>query len=235
MATQTHFEKELADLKETLLTMASHAEAAVINAVEALTNRDYDLAQQVREDDTVIDKFELEVDEMAIHLLAKAPLASNLRLIMVATKISQNLERVGDEASKISNRARDLAQEAPLKLTLDIPRMSNLVLQMLKGALDAFVNQDPAAARALIPRDKEVDALNKQIYHDLSNQMMHDPETVTRCLNLMIVAKSLERIGDHATNVAEEVVYLCEAQDIRHTGKGASAALQTEMEHKRPV
>jgi phosphate transport system protein len=235
MATQTHFEKELADLKETLLTMASHAEAAVKNAVEALTNRDYDLAQRVREDDTVIDKFELEVDEMAIHLLAKAPLASNLRLIMVATKISQNLERVGDEASKISNRARDLSQEAPLKLSLDIPRMSNLVLQMLKGSLDAFVNQDPAAARALIPRDKEVDALNKQIYRDLSNQMMHDPETVTRCLNLMIIAKSLERIGDHATNVAEEVVYLCEAQDIRHTGKGGPAALQTEMEHKRPA
>lgn len=219
MAMQTHFEKELADLKETLLTMASHAEAAVKNAVDALMNRDYDLAQRVREDDTVIDKFELEVDEMAIHLLAKAPLASNLRLIMVATKISQNLERVGDEASKISNRARDLSQEAPLKLSLDIPRMSNLVLQMLKGALDAFVNQDPVAARALIPRDKEVDALNKQIYRDLSNQMMHDPETVTRCLNLMIVAKSLERIGDHATNVAEEVVYLCEAQDIRHTAK----------------
>jgi phosphate transport system protein len=232
---QTHFEKELADLKETLLTMASHSEAAVKNAIEALTNRDYDLAQRVREDDTVIDKFELEVDEMAINLLAKAPLASNLRLIMVATKISQNLERVGDEASKISNRARDLAQEAPLKLTLDLPRMSNLVLQMLKGALDAFVNQDPVAARALIPRDKEVDALNKQIYGDLSNQMMHDPETITRCLNLMIVAKSLERIGDHATNVAEEVVYLCEAEDIRHTGKGASAAFETEMQHKRAV
>jgi phosphate transport system protein len=232
---QTHFEKEIADLRETLLTMASHAEAAVKNAIEALTNRDYDLAQRVREEDTVIDKFELEVDEMAINLLAKAPLASNLRLIMVATKISQNLERVGDEASKISNRARDLAQEAPLKLTLDIPRMSNLVLQMLKGALDAFVNQDPVAARALIPRDKEVDALNKQIYRDLSNQMMHDPETVTRCLNLMIVAKSLERIGDHATNVAEEVVYLCEAEDIRHTGKGASAAFETEMQHKRAV
>jgi phosphate transport system protein len=232
---QTHFEKELSDLKETLLTMASHAEASVKNAVEALTNRDYDLAQRVREDDVVIDKFELEVDEMAIHLLAKAPLASNLRLIMVATKISQNLERVGDEASKISNRARDLSQEPPLKLSLDIPRMSTMVLQMLKGALDAFVNQQPAVARALIPRDKEVDALNKQIYRELSNQMMQNPETVARCLNLMIVAKSLERIGDHATNVAEEVVYLYEAEDIRHKGKGPSAILQTEMEHKRPV
>jgi phosphate transport system protein len=113
--------------------------------------------------------------------------------------------------------------------------MSTMVLQMLKGALDAFVNQQPAVARALIPRDKEVDALNKQIYRELSNQMMQNPETVARCLNLMIVAKSLERIGDHATNVAEEVVYLYEAEDIRHKGKGPSAILQTEMEHKRPV
>jgi phosphate transport system protein len=97
--------------------------------------------------------------------------------------------------------------------------MANLALQMLKSALDAFVNQDPAAARALIPQDKEVDALNKQIHRDLADQMIQSPETITRCLNFMVVAKSLERIADHAKNVAEEVVYLCEAEDIRHTGK----------------
>src|SRR6267378_867662 len=149
MAIQTHFEKELSDLKETLLTMASHAEAAVKNAIEALTNRDYDLAQRVRDDDTVIDKFELVVDEMAIHLLAKAPLASNLRLIMVATKISQNLERVGDEATKIANRARDLSQEPPLKIDTQIPRIANLALEMLRSSLDSFVKLDAASARAL--------------------------------------------------------------------------------------
>ena len=120
-------------------------------------------------------------------------------------------------------------------MTLDIPRMANLALEMLKGALDAFVNRDPVAARAVIPRDKEVDALNKQIHRELAQHMMRDPETISRCLNLMVISKSLERIADHATNVAEEVVYLYEAQDIRHTGKGGPAALQSEMEHKRAV
>jgi phosphate transport system protein len=214
-----HFEQEIGELKEKLLIMGSHAEDAVKRAIEALVNRDPELARRVREDDGVIDRFELEVDEIAIQLLAKAPLASDLRLITVAMKVSQNLERVGDEASKISNRARELAQEPPLKLVVDTPRMANLALTMLRDALDAFVNHDPAAARALIPRDKEVDLLNKQIYRELANQMVESPDSIARCLNLMVVSKSLERIADHATNVAEEVVYLCEAQDIRHTGK----------------
>ena len=214
-----HFEQEIAELKEKLLTMASYAEKAVKNAVEALINRDTELALRVRAEDETIDRYEVEVDEMAIQLLAKAPLASDLRLIAVAMKISQNLERVGDEASKISNRARDLSQEPPLKQVPDMSTMANLALQMLKGSLDSFVNHDPAAARALIPRDKEVDSLNKQIYRDLANQMISSPESISRCLNLMVVSKSLERIADHATNVAEEVVYLCEAQDIRHMGK----------------
>src|SRR5437879_2770004 len=131
-------------------------------------------------------------------------------------KISQNLSRVGDEAVKIANRARDLSQEPPLKQSVDIPALARPAVEMLKQSLDAFVNHDPAAARALIPRDKEVDSLNKQIHRELAHLMIADPETITRCLNLMIVSKSLERIADHATNVAEEVVYLCEAQDIRH-------------------
>src|ERR1051326_2882002 len=223
---QTHFEKELSDLKTRLLTMASHAETAVKNAIEALTNRNYDLACRVREDDAVLDRFEIEVDEAAIHLLAKAPLASDLRLITVAMKISQNLERVGDETSKIANRARDLAEEAPLKLPPEIPKMSTLALQMLKASLDAFVNNDTEHARALITRDKEVNALNKKFYRDLADQMVQSPESVTRCLHYMVVAKSLERIADHATNIAEEVVYLCEAQDIRHTGKGVTQPTQ---------
>ena len=213
---QTHFEKELAGLKEKLLTMASHAEMAVKNAVEAYLTRDYELAQRVRENDAVLDRFEIEIDEMSIQLLAKAPLASDLRLIAAAMKLSQNLERVGDEAAKISNRARDLSQEPPLKLGADIPKMASLALAMLKGALDAFVNHDSVAARAIIPQDKEVDALNKSIHAELAKHMVESPDAITRCLNLMVIAKRLERIADHATNVAEEVVYLCEAQDIRH-------------------
>jgi phosphate transport system protein len=213
----SHFEKDLTDLKERLLTMASHAEAAVRDSVDALLKRDETLAERVRRDDAIIDRFEVEIDEMAIQLLAKAPLATNLRLIMVATKVSQNLERVGDEASKIAKRSRDLIQEAPLKQAVGIPELATRTLRMLRQALDAFVNLDAAAARALIPQDKEVDALNKQIYRDLAGIMAESPENITRCLHLMVVAKSLERIADHAKNVAEEVVYLCEAQDIRHT------------------
>ena len=213
---QTHHDKELSDLKDKLLTMASHAESAVSRAVQAVVNRDEKLARQVRADDNILDDFEVELDEMGVHLLAKAPLARDLRLVLMVMKMSQNLERIGDEASKIANRARDLAQEAPLKVNLDIPKMAQLVLDMLKASLDAFVRQDAAAARAVIPRDKEVDALNKQFQADLIELMTKDPANIRRCLWLTIISKSLERIADHAKNVAEDVVYLCEALDIRH-------------------
>jgi phosphate transport system protein len=219
----SHFEKDLADLRQTLLTMASHAEAAVRDSVDALLKRDESLALRVRQNDSIIDHFEVEIDEMAIQLLAKAPLATNLRLIMVATKVSQNLERVGDEASKIAKRSCELIQEPPLKQTADIQGLATRALRLLRAALDAFVNLDPAAARALIPQDKEIDAMNKQIYRDLAALMAASPENITRCLNLMVVAKSLERIADHAKNVAEEVVYLCEAQDIRHSQNAPGA------------
>jgi phosphate transport system protein len=220
-----HFEQELSVLTNLLLAMASHAESAVKQSVDAVVNRDHDLALRVRADDSVIDRFEVDVDEMAIRLLAKAPLARDLRLIAATMKISQNLDRVGDEATKIAKRARDLSQEAPLKLVIPIPRLADLALQMLHTSLDAFVNQDTAAARALIPQDKEVDALNKEVHRQLADQMVENPETIARCLNFMVVAKSLERIADHAKNVAEEVVFLCEAEDIRHSGKSKAAAL----------
>ena len=223
-----HFDMDLDVLKQKLLTMASHAETAVNQALQALTQRDRDLALRVKENDRVIDQFEVEIDDLVIQLLTKAPLASNLRLVTTAMKISQNIERIGDEASKIAKRARDLSQEPPVKIVLDLPRMAGLALDMLKAALDSFVNQDPAAARAIIPRDKEVDALNKQIHATLVQHMIENPDTIGRCLNLMVVSKSLERIADHATNVAEDVVYLCEAQDIRHTGiKSQGAPAQT--------
>ncbi len=220
---ERHFDQELNALTEKLLTMASRAEAAVNDALQALLNRDLDLALRVKENDVVLDRFEVEVDDIAIHLLAKAPLASDLRLVTVAMKISQNLERVGDEAAKIAKRVRALTKEPPLKLTVDLPQMARLALDMLKAALDSFVNRNAAAARAVIPRDEEVDALNKVIHRALAQHMTQDAETISRCLNHMTVAKCLERIADHATNVAEAVVYLCEAQDIRHTGKGQPA------------
>lgn len=222
-----HFEMGLDELRQQLLTMASHAETAVNRAVQALVQRDANLAQRVKEDDRVIDQFEVEIDEFAIQLLTKAPLATNLRLVTVAMKISQDLERIGDEASKIAKRARDLSLEPPVKITLDLPRIASLALGMLKAALDAFVSRDSAAARAVIPRDKEVDALNKQIHAALVQHMEENPDTIGRCLHWIVAAKSLERIADHATNVAEDVVYLCEAQDIRHTGAKSQGARAT--------
>ena len=216
---ENHFEMGLDALRQKILLMASRAETAVNQSVQALVQRDYDLAVRVRQDDNIIDQFEVEIDEMAIVLLTKAPLASNLRLITVAMKVSQNLERIGDEATKIAKRARDLAQEPPVKINFDVNRMASMSLAMVKDALDAFVQRDSAAARALIPRDNEVDALNKEIHQQLAQHMTDNPETIGRCLHWIVAAKSLERIADHAKNIAEEVVFLCEAQDIRHTLK----------------
>jgi len=215
---------DLGELKQKLLTMASHAETAVNEALRALIERDYDLALRVKEDDNVIDQLEVEIDDMAIHLLAKAPLASDLRLVTVAMKISQNLERVGDEATKIAKRARDLSQEPPVKINLDLPRLARMALDMLKAALDSFVSHDSVAARALVPRDKEVDALNREIHQTLARHMVEHPDSIGRCLHLMVVSKSLERIADHAKNMAEDIVYLYEAQDIRHAGAKSQAA-----------
>jgi phosphate transport system protein len=218
------FDHELGELTARLLTMASHAERAVNDAVQALVHRDYDLAVQTNANDRILDRFEVEIDEMAIRLLTKSLPAGEVRLVAVAMKISQNLERIGDEAAKVAKRTRDLCQEPPVKVHVDLPRMAQVTLDMLKRALDSFVNRDPVAARAIIPGDKEVDQLNKVITRELVRYMSAHKEAITGCLNLMIVSKCLERIADHATNVAEEVVYLCEAQDIRHTGKAQITA-----------
>jgi phosphate transport system protein len=213
---QTYFDDELAGLKEKLLLMSSYAESAVSQAVQSLVQRNDNLALQVQANDDLMDQLEVEIDEWAIRLLAKAPPASDLRLITVAMKISQNLERVGDEATTIARRAAELNQEPPLKTFIDIPRMAGIALGLLKEALDSFVRKQPEKARALIPRDKEVDALHRQMHCELTLYMEQNPSAISRCLHLMTVSKSLERVADHAANIAEEVVYLCEARDIRH-------------------
>jgi len=219
-----HFETGLEFLRQKLLLMASRAETAVNDSVQALMQRNYDLAMKVRADDDIIDQFEMEIDEMALQLLTKAPLAGNLRLVTVAMKVSQNLERIGDEATKIAKRACDLSQEPPVKLVLDLPRLAGLAVAMVKDALDAFVQRDSRAARAIVPRDREVDALNREMQAALTQHMVEHPETIPRCLHWIVAAKSLERIADHAKNIAEEVVYLCEAQDIRHLLKKPAPA-----------
>jgi phosphate transport system protein len=212
-----HFQDEMAALKQKLLTMASHAESALSNAIKAVVDRNDELARQVISDDSIIDHFEVEIDEMAIALLAlQGPMASDLRLITVAMKISQDLERVGDEATTIARRSIELSQEPQLKPYVDIPRMTNLAMDMLNQSLDAFVNLNPGKARAVVPQDKVVDDINRQLHRELVSYMIERPTTITRCLNLMVISKSLERIADHAKNIAEEIVFLYEGRDIRH-------------------
>ncbi len=212
----THYEAEIQALKDRLLGMASRAENAVNDAIQALVQRDDDLARSVRENDDAIDQLEKEIDEQAIRLLSKAPLATQLRLIVSTTKIARDLERVGDEATTISRRSIELGQEPQLKPYVDIPRMAQMATRMLDTALDAFVSGDTAKARAVIPCDKEVDALNRQLHRELASYMIERPANITRCLHLMAISKALERIADHAKNIAEDVVYLYEARDIRH-------------------
>jgi len=212
----SHFEQELADLKDTLLRMASLAKDVVNKSVKALIERDDELARAVKEEDNAIDELEILVDEKSVLLLSKAPLANDLRLITVALKTSHDLERVGDEATTIARRAIELGKEPQLKDYIDIPRMTNMAMEMLDDALDAFVTADVNKAKAIVPRDKEVDALNKQMQRELAGYMVKDPKNITRCLHLMTISKSLERVADHAKNIAEEVVFLYEGRDIRH-------------------
>jgi phosphate transport system protein len=205
-------------LRQQILLMAGRANAAVNLAIQAVLRRDHDLALQVKADDLLIDRLEVRIDELAIHLLTQAPLAKDLRFITSALRITQNLERIGDEAAKIAKRARDLSREPAIPLQVEITQLAVPAVAMLNEALDAFVQEDPAAARALIPRDRELDAQFHQMEAVVIQHMRRHADDIVRCVHWLVALKSLERIGDHATNIAEEVVFLGEARDVRHTG-----------------
>jgi phosphate transport system protein len=215
---QRHFDQELSLLKQKLLTLASHAEEAVSNSLKSLLERSDLQARTVIETDSLLDGMEVELDEMCISMLAlHSPIASDLRLITTAMKITHDLERVGDEATTIARRVIELNTEPQLKPYIDISRMGLLALAMLKDALDAFVHGDSLKARAIVPRDKQVDQIHKQLRKELVNSMIENSASITRALNIMVISKSLERVADHAANIAEEVVYLYESRDIRHS------------------
>ena len=214
----SHFERELDTLREKILKMGSHAEAAAHQAVQSLIQRNRDLASRVKQSEDLIDQLEVEIDDFVVQQLTKAPLATDLRLVAAAIKISHDLERIGDEATQIAKRAIELCLEPAIEIQFNLSHMTISSFDMLKASLDAFANRDPVAARAVIPRDKEVDALNRTIHDTLTQHMVEHPDTIKRCLHWMVASKSLERIADHATNIAENVVYLYEGQDIRHTG-----------------
>jgi phosphate transport system protein len=214
---ERHFERELDELKQELLLMGGRAEAVVLKAVESLRRRDQHLANEVFAEDQAIDRMEIDIDERCIKLLAlQQPMARDLRFITAALKICNDLERVGDHAVNIAGSTRRLGDQPEIKPLVDIPRMASLAGGMLHEALDAFVRRDAETARRLVRRDDEVDNLNRQVFRELLSYMIENPATITRALELILVARNLERVADLATNVAEEVVFITEARIIKH-------------------
>ena len=214
---QRHFDEQIADLKQELLLMSGRAEAIIRKALESLARRDPALADEVFGDDAAIDRMEIDIEESCIHLLAlQQPLASDLRLITAALKISGDLERIGDHAVNIAGCAKQLASKAPVKPLSDLTELAEKSIAMLRDALDSFVRGDAEAARLLVRRDDEVDALNRQLFAELMRRMIADPQQVERSMTLVLVGRNLERIADLATNVAEEVVFIAEARIIKH-------------------
>ena len=214
---ETHLQKELEELKENLLKMAAIVEEAIRDAVESLVKRDSDLARKTFEIEDRINKIEIAIDEMCLKLLAlRQPMAADLRFITSAMKITTDLERMGDQAVNIAERAISLNQEPQLKPYIDIPKMAEITQSMVKDVLDAFVNGDSKLARSVCERDDLVDGLNDQVFRELLTLMSSDPQTITRGVHLMIVCRCLERIGDHATNIAEDVIFMLDARVIKH-------------------
>jgi phosphate transport system protein len=212
------FDAELETLRSHLILMSETAIQQVRDALKALVESDTALAQRVIAADDQLDELEIKIDDEAVRFMSlRAPIASDLRLVIVGMKTSHDLERVGDEATSIAKRAIKLAAEPPLKPYIDIPRMTSMALEMLRDALDCLLQVDEAKAIAVCKRDLEVDKINRQLYRELTSFMVEKPETISRAIELMFISKSLERIADHATNIAEETIYLSKGKDVRHS------------------
>jgi phosphate transport system protein len=212
------FDAELETFRSHLILMGETAIQQVRDALKALVESDTALAQRVIAADDQLDELEIKIDDEAVRYMnLRAPIASELRLVIVGMKTGHDLERVGDEATSIAKRAVKLAAEPPLKPYIDIPRMTSMALEMLRDALDCFLQEDEAKAMAVCRRDLEVDNLNRQLYRELTSFMIEEPETISRAIELMFISKSLERIADHATNIAEETIYLSKGKDVRHS------------------
>lgn len=220
---ETPLEREMRELTQLLLTMAGEVEQQLREAIRALVERDSQAASRVIAEDARVDEREKEVDRKAVEIIVRErPLAAPLRLVMSATKIAPELERVADHAVNIAEQALTLNTMPQLKPFVTIPRMAELAWEMVEEALHAFVHRDTARARQVIARDDIVDALHEEVFRELLTYMLADPQTIPRALALLLVARSLERIADQATNIAEQVVYLVEGLDIRHLHGEAS-------------
>lgn len=216
--TSQRFDEKLDHLAQCLIRLGALAEVAIGRSVRALVDRDSELARKTIAADTEVDALELEIDELCLELLAlQQPLARDLRFITTAMKIAPDIERIADHAVNISERALELNEEPPLGPVADIPRMAQRAQEMVRGALDAFVRRDAAAAWRVIRSDDELDRRMEQVFRLLLSHMLEDPRTITRALRLTFVAKYFERIGDQATNICEQVVFMTEARVVKHT------------------
>ena len=217
--TNREYEGELRRLREQLLLMGAKVEDIIAGSIRALIDRDSALAEQMIAVDRKINQLEIDIDEHCMQVLARRqPVASDLRFLTTALKLVTDLERIADLAVNIAERVIELNEEPPLKPYIDLPKMAEEAQTMVRQALDAFVARDADAAQAVIKRDEVVDAYNVQIFRELLTYMMEDPRNIARAIRLLSISKYLERIGDHATNLAEMVVFMVKGQDIRHLG-----------------
>ena len=211
------FDKELSDLKENLLHLGVLVEKAINKAITALGERNAELAAAVIANDDAVDNQELKIDELCLKILAlRQPAARDLRFITTAIKVNYDLERIGDMAVNICERVQELNAEPQLKPYLVMPQLADIVQQMLKQSLNAFVNANPDLAWQVIKHDEEVDRLHDQIFHELLDYMARDFNTVTRSTRLLFISKYLERIADHAVNIAELVIFMAQGKIVRH-------------------
>jgi phosphate transport system protein len=212
-----HFVEELDQLKTKLLEMSSLVEAAIQRSISAVTQKDRGAAEEVFRNEARINTIEVEIDEFAINLLAlHQPMAADLRLIVAALKINTDLERMGDLAVNIAQRAMSLMEEPVIKPMIDIPHIAGLVQSMVRKSLDAFVTRDADLARSVLASDDAVDSLRTASYHELVSYMEHDPENIKAALDLLAITRNLERLADHSTNIAEDVLFLVKGIDVRH-------------------
>lgn len=214
---QRHFDQELEDLRAQILRMGGLVEEQIQRSVQALVERDVDLASRVIERDTLVNSLDVDIDENCMRLLAlQSPAARDLRFVTTAMKISTELERMSDLAENICERVIELNEEPQLKPYIDIPRMANWTMRMVRECLDAFVRSDAVLARKVCADDDFVDNLTHQLFRELLSFMIENPGTITRAIRLTFIGKYLERIADHATNVSELVIYMVEGKIVRH-------------------
>jgi len=222
---ERHFEQELARVRQKLLEMGGRVEEMIGKASDSLTERRPGLCHEVLDADRRVDQMELEIDESCYSIMVRfQPTAGDLRFLIAVMKIVTDLERMGDSTVNICQSVQQLSEEPPLKPYIDLPRMAKLVATMTREALDAFVKKDPRQAQRVTEADDEVDGLYRQLFRELLAFMTENPQTVTRALHLLLIARNLERIADHATNIAEDVIYYVEGRDVRHPGQQAARA-----------